>query len=84
MYFGVPKEQVLRRKMTLVKGMKIVTDDQYQKFNLEDFEENYRVATAVGDNPIANEAGSGVSDDATAYPDITGAGLDFQNDEGKK
>jgi len=73
MYFGVPKEQVLRRKMTIVKGMKIVTDNQYEKFNLEDFEESYRVAKAVGsDNEAADEAiQHGVPDDAN-FPGITG------------
>jgi len=85
MYFGVPKEQQLRRKMTIIKGMKIVTDSQYEKFNLEDFEENYRVANAVGsDNEAANEAMQhGVADDGEVGYGNTGAGLDFQNDEGK-
>ena len=85
MYFGVPKEQVLRRKMKLVDGMKIVTDNQYEKFNLEDFEENYRVANAVaGDNEAADEAiQHGVADDGEVGPGNTGAGLDFKNDEGK-
>jgi hypothetical protein len=85
MYFGVPKEQVLRRKMTIVKGMKIVTDNQYERFNLEDFEENYKVATAVGeDNKAADEAiQHGVADDGEASPGVTGAGLDFQDKDGK-
>jgi len=85
MYFGVPKEQVLRRKMTIIKGMKIVTDNQYEQFNLEDFEENYRVATAVaGENEAADEAiQHGVADDGEVRPGNTGAGLDFQNKDGK-
>ena len=85
MYFGVPKEQTLRRKMTLVKGMKIVTDNQYERFNLEDFEENYRVATAVAEeNEAADEAiQHGVADDGEVRPGNTGAGLDFQNKDGK-
>ena len=85
MYFGVPKEQTLRRKMTLVKGMKIVTDNQYERFNLEDFEENYRVATAVAEeNEAADEAiQHGVADDGEVRPGNTGAGLDFQNKDDK-
>jgi LAGLIDADG-like domain/Intein splicing domain len=85
MYFGVPKEQVLRRKMTIVNGMKIVTDNQYERFNLEDFEENYRVAQAVGeDNEAASEAMQhSVADDGEVRPGNTGAGLDFQNKEGE-
>jgi hypothetical protein len=85
MYFGVPKEQVLRRKMTIVKGMKIVTDDQYQRFNLEDFEENYRVATAVADeNEAADEAiAHGTPGGDGSMPGTSGAGLDFQNKDGR-
>ena len=85
MYFGVPKEQTLRRKMTLVKGMKIVTDNQYERFNLEDFEENYRVANAVaGENEAAEDAGHAtIPGDGIPGHDNTGAGLDFQDKEGK-
>ena len=81
MYFGVPKEQVLRRKMKIVKGMKIVTDNQYEQFNLEDFEESYKVGSIVGgDNIAADEAiQHGVPDDGEASYGVTGD-IDPSND----
>lgn len=88
MYFGVPRESVLRRKMKLVNGMKITTDNQYEQFNLEEFEESYRVANSVGgNNEAADEAiQHGVGDDGEAGPGMTGdvnPGDDPNRDDGK-
>jgi hypothetical protein len=39
MKFAVPFEQKKRKRMKLAKGMKIVVDDSYEKFNEEEFKQ---------------------------------------------
>jgi hypothetical protein len=40
MKFAAPLESKKRKRMVLAKGMKIVTDDSYQKFSEDEFKEH--------------------------------------------
>jgi len=40
MKFAVPFEQKKRKRMKLAKGMKIIVDDSYEKFNEDEFKEH--------------------------------------------
>lgn len=50
MKFAAPLESKKRKRMVLAKGMKIITDDSYQKFSEDEFKEH--LATVLEDNPI--------------------------------
>ena len=50
MKFAAPLESRKRKRMVLAKGMKIVTDDSYQKFSEDEFKEH--LASILDDNNI--------------------------------
>jgi len=87
MKFAVPFEQKKRKRMKLAKGMNIIVDDSYEKFNEDEFKEHL---ASIINEPAGNtqepplipkpnkDAGmeASSSDGAMDGHDVTGAGLD--------
>jgi len=86
MKFAVPFEQKKRKRMKLAKGMKIISDGSYEKFNEDEFKQHLANALDGDDamiptptnhahsgNPIADSAGTGSPGGGTAMsePAIT-------------
>jgi len=87
MKFAQPAESKKRVRMKLAKGMKIIVDDSYEKFNEDEFanhlasiiddqNEGAPIPTQTdpenSDNPYANEAGSGGSPDGGDHAQLSG------------
>ena len=89
MKFAVPIEAKKRKRMKLAKGMQIIVDDSYQKFNEDEFKEH--LASLINEEeasvkeaaerliPKANEETQDkhhAGDGAMDQPFVDGAGLD--------
>jgi len=84
MKFAVPFEQKKRKRMKLAKGMQIIVDDSYQKFNEDEFKEHLASVIEGTDAmvPTSDTDAHASSDGGMDYPKIDGAGLDkFSNEE---
>lgn len=78
MKFSVPIEQKKRKRMKLAKGMKVIVDDSYEKFNEDEFKEH--LASVIEGNdalvPTSDTDEHASNDGGMDYPKIDGAGLD--------
>jgi hypothetical protein len=78
MKFAVPFEQKKRKRMKLAKGMKVIVDDSYEKFNEDEFKEH--LASVIEGNdalvPTSDTDEHASNDGGMDYPKIDGAGLD--------
>jgi len=78
MKFAVPFEQKKRKRMKLAKGMQIIVDDSYQKFNEDEFKEH--LASIIEDKepmvPTSDTDSHASNDGGMDYPKIDGGGLD--------
>ena len=82
MKFAVPFEQKKRKRMKLAKGMQIIVDDSYEKFNEDEFKEHLASIIENTDPlvPTSDTDEHASSDGGMDYPKIDGAGLDkFSN-----
>jgi hypothetical protein len=55
MKFSVPSEQKKRKRMKLAAGMKIISDDTYEKFNEDEFKQHLSSIIDSIDEPMINE-----------------------------
>ena len=84
MKFAVPFEQKKRKRMKLAKGMQIIVDDSYEKFNEDEFKEHLASVLEAKDAiiPTSDTDEHASSDGGMDYPKIDGGGLDkFSNEE---
>ena len=78
MKFAVPFEQKKRKRMKLAKGMQVIVDDSYEKFNEDEFKEHLASIIEVTDPlvPTSDTDEHASNDGGMDYPKIDGAGLD--------
>jgi len=83
MKFAIPVEAKKRKRMKLAKGMNIIVDDSYEKFNEDEFREHLasRLASEVGDTDSFRSEPMNVKDDGEYPVNTTGAGLDTHRDD---
>ena len=87
MKFAVPFESKKRKRMKLAKGMQIIVDDSYEKFNEDEFKEHLASVIEGNDSliPTSDTDEHASSDGGMDYPKRDGAGLDkFSNEENPK
>ena len=75
MKFAAPIESKQRKRMVLAKGMNIIVDDSYEKFNEEEFKEHLasRLSTSIGmDEQGDTRNGGNPGGDDGEEPGITG------------
>jgi len=84
MKFAVPFEQKKRKRMKLAKGMQIIVDDSYEKFNEDEFKEHLASVIEATDSlvPTSDTDEHASNDGGMDYPKIDGAGLDKFSDNG--
>jgi len=83
MKFAIPAEAKKRKRMKLARGMQIIVDDSYEKFNEDEFKEHLasRLAAEVGDTKDFRSEPMNVKDDGEYPVNTTGAGLDTSRDD---
>jgi hypothetical protein len=70
MKFAVPIEQKKRKRMKLAKGMKVISDGSYEKFNEEEFKQHLANALNGDDSMITTP--SNPADTGNPIADLAG------------